>query len=284
MSQHSDEVRKKRLLKGQDWDNHNKTVEKAAQAYQDFTDSDAAAVKQKPKKSRKRWPIIVAIVVALLVIGFAVYWFGFRDASQPEQEAQDTTTQPEASESSISAGEPETYSSSSFFLSFTHLDTWTVDESDPDILTVTSPVTSLRLAGGGADAKGKVVMTIRHKTNPLKEFDAGNATATKASELINYTKPTQAQRASTYLSFVVYAGATAGIDALYITGDYGYQVGQSVPKVDIANVDPIISVNFEQCIDAACTETNPTTTSLEQWADPSFSDPIKALLQSISIN
>lgn len=283
MSQHSEEVRKKRLLKGQDWDKHNKTVEKAAQAYQDFTDSDAAAVKQKPKKSRKRWPIVVAIVVILVAIGCGVYWFGFRDKSQPEQEAQDTTTQSETPESSLGAGEPETYSSSSFFLSFTHLDTWAVDESDPDALTVTSPVTSLQLPSGSS-AKGKVVMTIRHKTNPLKEFDAGNATATKASELMNYTKPTQAQRASTYLSFVVYAGATAGLDVLYITGDYGYQVGQSVPKVDIANVDPIISVNFEQCIDATCTETNPTTISLEQWTDPSFNGPIKALLQSISIN
>lgn len=282
MSQHSEEVRKKRLLKGQDWDKHNKTVEKASQAYQEFAESDATAIKQ--KKPRKRWPIVVTIVlVVLAVAGVAVYWFGFRDSGKMEQESETPATQSAAPESNLAAGEPETFSSSTFFLSFTHLDTWEVDESDPDALTVTSPVTSLKTASGST-TRGRVIMTIRHKTNPLKEFDAGNATATKASELMNYTKPTQAQRASTYLSFVVYAGATAGLDAFYITGDYGYQVGQSVPKVDIANVDPIISVNFEQCIDAACTETNPATISLEQWADPNFSGPIKTLLQSISIN
>ena len=69
----------------------------------------------------------------------------------------------------------------------------------------------------------------------------------KASEKIKYSNPTSVQRAETYLTFVQYSTTARGegIDALYITGDNGYQKDQYIPKTDMINLDPVIVVSFE---------------------------------------
>lgn len=281
MSKHADEVKQKRLLKRQDWDTHNKKAEKAAQAYQDFMATDEVATKSKKSSGHKRWLKIAGVVLLLAAIGLAVYWLVLRDTGEDKSAQNEATNQPAERESTLGSSKTEQYESSSFFLSFKYPDTWDTSETD-EAIVATSPVVSLNTASG-ASVRGKVLMTIRHKGSPLTEFDKGNAVATKQSELLQYTNPTQAQRASTYLTFAAFAGATSGLDALYITGDYGYAVGQDILKTEIADIDPVISVTFNQCSDESCTKTTPVSIALTQWGDPSFNGPIKTILQSIAI-
>lgn len=273
------------LTSGDNWDKHDKRTEKAAKIFQDHIADEGRGPKLKrQQKGGKKWLVILAVLVSLAVVGGVVYWFFLREPSDTETSTQQNTEQPtEAQTSALSSGKTETYDSSRYFLSFDYPDSWDVDETDPTALTVTSPVVSLQ-ASTGTEQQGKVTMKIRAKNTTLAEFEAGDATATKQSELITYTKPTQAQRASTYLSFAAFAGATKGLDALLITGDYGYQAGQAVLKTEISQIDPIISVTFDACADSGCSEVTPMTLSLDQWSDPSFAGVIKAMLQSIAIN
>jgi len=269
------------LTDDKDWDRHNKRAEKAAQVFQEHITQGSK--RKRSQKGKKKWLVIVLVLALVAVAGAATYWFALRsDGGQEKSTEQSTENTVESQSSSLSSDKTKTYDSSRFFLSFQYPDTWKVDESDPNALTVVSPQVALQSAGG-LEVQGKVTMTIRPKNSQLAEFKSGDAFATKQSELITYTKPTQAQRASTYLTFAAFSEGVEGVDTLYITGDYGYQVGQAVLQTEISQIDPIISVTFGQCVGAGCVNVEPMTLSLKQWGDANFSSSIKAMLQSIAI-
>jgi len=137
----------------------------------------------------------------------------------------------------------------------------------------------------GQTITGQAVLLMRDTTQPLSEFTKGNATAVADSEKISYAKPTQTQRANTYISFLNYASSsTTGLDGVYVTGDAGYQKDQAVPSTDIVKIQPVIDVTFLKCSDSKCTGTGtPLTLSLTAWNDANFSKPVKSVLQSLSI-
>ena len=68
---------------------------------------------------------------------------------------------------------------------------------------------------------------------------------------------------------------------MYITGDFGYKKDQAIPQVDIAKIDPAISLTFSAC-DGACTKSIGITPAA--WADPNFGGALKKILQSFTIN
>jgi hypothetical protein len=277
--QQNDEQNK--LLKQQDWDRHNKKAEKAARAYQDFMATDTAAARPQ-KKSGKRWLFAVLGILLLLVIGGVIFKFVLSDKEAGDKTAVQKETTKEQTSSPIASTETEDFTSAELGLAFKYPNDWKLDDKTPGKLTVTSPKVSLS-GKDGTKASGKITLTIRAKGQPLPEFEKGNATAVKQSELLKYKTPSPNQRANTYLTFVAHAPAVSGLDALYITGDYGYQKGQAVPQVDIANVDPVISVAFSQCSDDNCSKVTPLSISESSWDAKTFSDPIKNMLQSITV-
>lgn len=285
----SDELRppqNDRLTKNQDWDKHNKRAEKAAQVFQEHIASENQPVKR-PKRSsnKRRWPIILVVIVLLGGIGIAGYMF-MKDGSKGDEKSPTVTdsTQNTSDGQATELGSSETkqYTAAQLGLSLKYPSSWTVDEADGEII-FRSPATKLPATKPGL--KGRVEITIRGKGQPLPEFENGNATATRQSELLTYTSPSQNQRASTHLTFLAYAPETNGLEAMYITGDYGYQKDQAVPQVDITNVDPIISVTFLACSDdESCTSNSPTTLEPSAWDDQNFSSALKTILQSITVN
>lgn len=228
--------------------------------------------------------LILVIVAALAGVGFGVYSYLKNHKSTPktttnatQQNQQKTAPQPAPS---------KTYTSSGFGLTFKYPDGWNVNEPNTGgILTARSPATKLKTADGQT-VNGQIVFTISGTTQPLNEFNAGAGLAVVTSQKITYTQPSSTQRGSTYLSFMKYASSTnKGIDGIYITGDFGYQVDQNVPKTDVAKVSPIIDMTFVKCASSTqCSgDGTPVTLAISQWNDTSFSNSLKAMFESLNI-
>lgn len=228
-------------------------------------------------KKQKDRPIFTYVIVAVLAIGLivAAYWTVFKPKSASDNNQSAQTKSPTKIES-----DTKHYDSPNFYLGFDYPSNWTVNDNGGPQMTVVSPVVKLKDAQSQT-VNGKIIMTIRNKSEKLTEFDKGNAIAILNSEKITYTKPTQTQRGDTYISFLNYASSPSdGLDGVYITGDNGYQKDQAIPLVDISKSDPVISVTFQKCTEGKCT---PLTVGEKSWSDPSFSKPIKSLLESLSI-
>lgn len=255
--------------------------------YQRRSTADYADFKppERPKKQRRSYnwkkPLkYLLILVVLAGLGVGVYKFATKPEAETKSSNNDSGGQAPIPKSNIIATGTKHYSSSEFSLEFDYPDNWDVtDTAGSGKLTVTSPGLSIT-DQDGRKTDGKIVMTIRNKQQPTAEFDKGAAVAVRDSEKVAYTKPSQTQRGSTYLSFVRYFSSTGmerDFDAVYITGDNGYQTGQSAPKADFTAVDPLIRVTFLK-------NGTQITVADNMWDDPDYSKPIKAMLQSLIIN
>lgn len=257
--------------------------EAASEETRDYADIIPSKYQSAPKKKRK-WPKIVAILVVLGVLGGAGYWFLSRP--QPKQDITQTPAANSTNETDKEAdsAKPKHYVSNQFTVSFDHPADWVItDDENGGRLTLKSPATQLR-DSSGQTVTGQIVITMRDKKQLLPEFDKGNAAAARESEKITYTKPSQVQRAQTYLSFLRLASlATADttIDALFITGDAGYQTGQAIPRADILPMEPVISVSFFKCSDKFCVSPEPLGISATNWDDKTFANLIKNILTSL---
>jgi hypothetical protein len=249
---------------------------------------------QPPQKQRRLKPnwrklgIVGAVVVVLFAIVGAVYWFVLREkpTSQPTGTNQ---TEQTGSQLAPAAEQVTTktkhYVSQNFRLEFDYPEDWTASEDNTEAITVLSTDLKLRDASS-KDVVGQVYFRIRSHTQKLDGLDAGNATAVRNSEKISYTKPTEVQRDSTYISFLRYSTSTEAntLDAMYITGDLGYQKDQDVPKLDIEKVDPVISFEFYLCPNSGCVEISGVTgIGISTWDNPNISGPLKSMLQSLTI-
>ncbi len=219
------------------------------------------------------------LALALLAAaGFGIYSKFLKNKGNSTPPAQTASSQQTSTKAASKiASETAHYDSTNFNLGFDYPKDWTVtDAAGSGILTAVSP--SMQLTNSsGQTVTGQVVLKIRDKTQKLTEFNSGNATATRDSLKIAYTKPTQTQRGSTYLSFLQYAASGSGLDGIYITGDNGYQKGQAIPLVDITKVDPVISIIFQD------SSSKQMSIAASMWDDQSFSGPLTSLLKSLSI-
>lgn len=239
----------------------------------------------KPSKFRKflrflGWMLLIVVLTA--GGAFAGWYFWLRKEPPPAKPAV-VQEQPAAPAAEAEAEPVNTHNSSAFLLRFDYPQTWKVTEGADNKIVAVSPPTELRLAGGRQQT-GQITMTIQRKQISLPEFTAGPATAIRESEKIDYAKPSQAQRASTYISYLKYAASTAnGIDGIHVTGDNGYKAQQLVPQADIVKSDPLIAITFRACNDAKCAAvvSQPATLAASAWDDTAFSKPLKTMLQSI---
>lgn len=235
---------------------------------------------QKHKK-RQMAKLVVGVLIALVgigVTGLVVTSKRMPPPPKPQDQSSEAAAQPKLG----FANETKQISSSQFSLDMEIPADWeVVDESGSGVFTATSPNVSIPAAGGGT-VTGKVTLSIRDKAQKLAEFDEGNAVAVIDSEKVSYSKPSSAQRGQTYLSYLAYP-ATAEkelINGIYITGDFGYQKDQAIPKADIQKIDPIISLSFKAC-DGTCTKDIGIDASS---ISGEFGTAIKKILQSLTIN
>ena len=219
---------------------------------------------------------IVVLILVVLAAGAGAYWF-LTHKSKPNTPASSTNQSSTSTSSTAETTQTKNYTSQNFNLGFDYPTTWTVTDNGDGKLTAVSPNTQLKNASGQS-VTGKITMTIQSKQTSLPAFKSGSAVAVLDSQKVAYTKPTSSQRAQTYLSFLTYAGSSAGIDGVYITGDNGYKTGQTIPQADVVQVDPLVTVSFTGSTGTALTLVTST------WNNNSFSAPITAMLKSLAFN
>lgn len=235
----------------------------------------------KPKRDRRTVYILAGVLFAVLLAGAGSYWYLNRHKAKntPAPTATSQTTGGQAASAApaqLINPKTKSYTSSNFGLAFSYPEDWTVTDSGNGSLSTKSPTIKLK-DPSGQSFSGQIVFLIRDHAQKLTEFDKGNAIATRDSQKLAYTKPTQTQRANTYASYVVYAGGS-GLQAIYITGDNGYQKGQNVPAADISKVDPIINLAF---LDSSGKQAGIQDSMMD---DSSFAGPLKQIIESLSIN
>lgn len=176
------------------------------------------------------------------------------------------------------------YDSTNFSLGFDYPKDWTVSDTDGARLTVTSPILQLK-DSNGQTTNARIVFAVQHQQSNIPQLAANHAVAPIRSQKIAYTSATPSQRAQTYVTFVNYTGGSQGIDALYITGDNGYQAAQTVPMSDIAHDDPLVTISFLRCADTTCPATSsPMPIATSSWQDSALSTPLINLLKSLAID
>lgn len=262
----------------------------ANDAYEDYEKRKSYSYSAPNHHVRKVVVMILLVLILLGALGYGAYWFLNKKDDGKKSDKSTSSSQSTGDQSSseeLITSETEHYASTSFTLEFDYPKDWKVSEpTDGGVLTAKSPALALKQADGKT-VTGQVVFTIRDKQQAMPEFDKGNATAVLASEKINYTKPSSAQRGSTYLSFLTFAGSVQAdrLDGIFITGDVGYQKGQAIPKADFTPVDPVISVTFVKCADQACSgEGTQIGVDASMWQQTGFGTPIKTMLQSLIIS
>jgi hypothetical protein len=76
------------------------------------------------------------------------------------------------------------------------------------------------------------------------------------------------------------------LDAVYVTGDSGYQQDQAIPMADVVKGDPLINVTFVSCPtdDCATGTLTPLSVTTATWQNSAIGKPATALLESLTLN
>jgi hypothetical protein len=174
------------------------------------------------------------------------------------------------------------YDSTAYGLGIDYPNNWVVADT-ADKLNVTSPIVNIVTPNG--QVAGHVIVTIQNQQTTIVGFPSAGATASLASDKLTYKQPTPVQRAQTYLSYLGYTGASS-IDALYLTGDNGYQQGQAIPIDNVVKSNPLVSVTFGKCTTSYCSKDTPTSLMLraDGWSSAQFKTEVLDILQSLTIN
>lgn len=239
-------------------------------------------VRSTEPKKKKRWPIIL-IVLLLVVAGVVAYKISIKKASAPSSSNATTTQASTTKKPAKSADVPtKEYDSTIYTLSFSYPETWTVSDTATK-LTVTSPATQLK-GVGGSNQSVHVFVTIQNQQTIIPGYPPAGAVAAVTSEKLTYKQPTAVQRAQTYLSYLGYK--SSGLDALYVTGDNGYQQGQTVPLGDVIKGNPLVSVTFATCSTVDCATGTPTAVTLDVlgWQGSDVAKQVTTLLESLQFN
>lgn len=250
----------------------------ASQSTADFIKNIGPIKEARRKRKRRRVVLLVlAVILVLGAVGYGAYRYVNRPAS-PERSAQDTD-QTDRSEETATL---ENFSSRELGIKLEYPSDWTVDESVSDQVSLISPQTDL--PGESDDMSAKVVVTVRANDGTLPGFDDDSALAVRDSIKLAYESPSQIQRAETYLSFVSHSSAET-MDAIYITGDFGYRADAIVSKEDILHTDPTVSVRFYACQDDVCDieESNAIAIRTTVWEDNRALQAALGILKSLHI-
>jgi len=231
-------------------------------------------------QSKGRWKVIFATVLIVAAVG-AAYLVGSRHTTTPTKKQTASTTK--RVQPAKAAAAPTThYDSTTYGVGIDYPNNWTVSDTT-DALTIISPNLSMATLTG--QTNGHVIVTIHNQQTTVPGFPADGATASLESDKLTYVQPTPVQRAQTFLSYLGYTSANS-LDALYLTGDAGYQQAQTIPLSDVIKGNPLVSVSFATCSGSFCANETPKSIALKaaSWKDASFKTAVINILQSLAIN
>jgi hypothetical protein len=238
---------------------------------------------EKPRK--RRWLVAVIIVILIGAAAVGAYWFGGKQAKkQPAQTPKtvQTKTEQQAQQKQAADVPAKHYDSTTYSLGLDYPETWKVTDTAAKLIVV-SPTMSLP-SSKGTTVNGHVVVMVQRQQSAITGYPASGATAVLASKKLTYKQPSTVQRAQTYLTYLSYGNDA--LDALFITGDSGYQQSQSVPQGDVIRADPLISVAFQNCTSDDCATGTPTQLTLmaSKWDGLAVSTQLTTLLESLTLN
>lgn len=237
---------------------------------------------QDEKKQKKTKRIIMIVVVVVLVVGAAAAYFLFfkSDNSAKQTPAPSSQTETVASPEEIGT---KKYTSTELRLSLEYPANWKVKDDVQGLVTFTSPVVKIKENNGG-EVDAKIVLGLVAAGSDVPGYENSNsATAVMDSEKITYANPSQNQRKQTYLSFAGFG--SNGLDAIYVTGDFGYQKNQNIPKTDVQKIEPIIYVRFYLCNDNACEGEagGPLSIDPAEWQTNQYVGLAKKTIESLRV-
>ncbi len=235
-----------------------------------------------PKNRQKHIIILLVIILICLVVLIFLSYKNHKTTTKTSVTSQKTTTSVTINTTKAPDVQLTSYSSTNFNLTVSYPTGWKIADGTSS-LTITSPVSNI-VGADGQTVKGKTLISVSSKGTLPANIGNGNPTAVLASTIMKYTSPSSDQRAQTYVSFAQYSTtlSSSGLDAIFLTGDYGYTLGQTIPQSDLKNLDPIVSTTFLKCNDIACTNTTPLTINSSNWANLDFSTPITDTLKSFT--
>jgi hypothetical protein len=239
-----------------------------------------------PAKRKRRWPIVLLVVLLIAAAAAGAYWFGNKQADKTSSGSSTQQTNKTAGQKAASpattAVPTKHYDSTTYTLGIDYPQTWALSDTSAK-LTLISPAMQLVTASGATS--GHAVVTFQNQQTTIAGYPSGGALAALESYKLTYKQPTSVQRAQSYVSYLGYA-QTTGLNALYVTGDNGYQQGQQVPMSDIIKGNPLISVTFQTCASSDCSTGTPTPITLlaAKWNDSAISKTILTLLASVTLD
>ncbi|MCL5113372.1 MAG: hypothetical protein M1554_02745 [Patescibacteria group bacterium] len=250
----------------------------------DYSYTDPIKIKTKQKRPYK---IITGVILLVVIIigGFVVVNQKPGPSKIIKQPSKNVSKVTSSQAVSITpSGQPTTYNSTNFSLTVTYPNRWIISDT-PSEMDMTSPITTLA-SDLNKEVEGKIIITVGPQGQFPSRLGNQSATAVLNSDLITYTNPTPAQDAQTYLSFLEYASTTNnnGLDGIYITGNYGYLVGQYITQANLGSIDPLVRITFEQCQNTKCTQIAPLTIASYSWNQQSFSKPLLDILESFQFS
>lgn len=234
----------------------------------------------------KNWLIAVPLLLLFLALPVGAFWYTSHKAKQPVNKTTNDTAQQSgnaqtSTQTKAPAVQTKHYDSTTYTLGFDYPETWKVSDTAAK-LTVTSPAVDLT-ASDGSKQKAHVIVTIQNKQTNIPGYPGDGATAIDTSRLLVYRQPTTIQRAQTYLSTLGYRPNQ--IDALYVTGDNGYQKDQNVPMSDAVKGNPLISITFATCDKDDCSGTvTPLALAPSNWLTSSYATQVDDLILSLQLD
>jgi len=212
----------------------------------------------------------------------AAYYVGSQHKTVPAKKSTATTTPRKQISQLIKTVPTAHYDSTTYGIGIDYPNNWAVSDTTAK-LTIISPDVSMETPT--SQTNGHVIVTVQNQQSAIAGFPADGAMASLGSDKLTYAQPTPVQRAQTFLSYLGYSSAD-NLDALYLTGDAGYQQGQTIPLSDVIKGNPLVSVSFATCASDSCANETPKPVVLKAsgWKDAAFKPIIVNILQSLAIN
>jgi hypothetical protein len=241
--------------------------------------------KPAPKSHHGIRKVLTILILTVVLVGVSggVYWRFFYN--QPQAQAMHKTQKTLSAAKQSAATPTANYTSTGFGVTLTYPRTWAISDGGSTSLSVASPIRKLTNSSKRS-VNGKIVVVFQPQGQIPTALGTSGATAVLDSQVIKFTSPSSSQAAQTYLSFVQYSSATmiGTLNAIYITGNYGYQKDGVIPQSDLTGLNPLITVTFGQCTTSACTSLEDLSISSAEWSNTSFSMPILNILKSLTFS
>lgn len=254
----------------------------------DFSYTNPPSQRPSKKIDKQKWLYVAAAIIIVIILALAALFVVHHKKTTTKKTTTVSTSTNISKKTTSTFGlsfTPSTsYNSTNFNLEVNYPSNWQINETASD-LTILSPATNLK-DGQGQLVSGKILVSVFNQGQIPAAFGSGASVAVLTSTTVSYTNPTMDQAAQTYITFVQYPSTTihGGLDAVYVTGNYGYTAGQNIPNSDINNVDPLVIVSFLKCSGSNCSSTSDLTIASSQWNNSGFSNLIESIVKNFTFN